>query len=294
MDEQHLVSANALNALNNNIARLAGPPIGGMLLGLFGLSSVAIIDSASFLIAGMLIALISVPSQSSSGEAHSAQVTVSAWTSVWREWTEGLALVRSDRVIARLFVVAGITSLGGCMFDPLIAPWVQSVLRGSAVELGWLSTAGALGGLLGGLLLGRFGHTLKPGPLFGFSTVVVGFMLLVMYNLASLPVVLALALLKSVPLVGSGVGLDTLFQTGVPDKYRGRVYGAIFTTNALLGLVALGLAGFLGEIVGIVPLLSLAAGITMLAGGFALVLLPKHDLQRESPEEIDQATSAAS
>ncbi len=157
---------------------------------------------------------------------------------------------------------------------------------------GWLATAGALGGLLGGVLLGRWGSSLKPGPLFGYSCVVAGGMLLVMYNLTSLPVILGLALLKSVPLVGCGVGLDTLFQTGVPDRYRGRVYGALSTTNALLGLVALGLAGFLGESVGIVPMLSLAAGITIFAGGLALVLLPNGDLQRGSPEELDQVTSA--
>jgi MFS family permease len=294
VDERHLVSANALNALNNNIARLAGPPIGGLLLGFFGLSSIAIVDSASFLIAAVLIALITMPSQPSRGEAPVAEEAASAWTSVWREWKAGLALVQRDRVIGMLFAIAGITSLGGVMFDPLIAPWVRSVLHGSAVELGWLSTAGAIGGLLGGLLLGRFGRTLKPGPLFGFSCVVAGFMLLVMYNLTSLPVILALALLKSVPLVGSGVGLDTLFQTGVPDRYRGRVYGAVFTTNSLLGLVSLSLAGFLGETVGIVPMLSLASGITIFAGFLALTLLPKHDLQREPAEEIDQAASITS
>jgi len=49
-DEERLVSANALTSLNNNIARLAGPPIGGVLIGFFGLNSVALFDSASFLI----------------------------------------------------------------------------------------------------------------------------------------------------------------------------------------------------------------------------------------------------
>src|SRR5919199_1909508 len=79
VDEQHLVSANALNALNNNIARLAGPPIGGLLLAVFGLSSVAIVDSASFLIAAVLIALVSLPAHSSSGAPPVAEATVSAW-----------------------------------------------------------------------------------------------------------------------------------------------------------------------------------------------------------------------
>ena len=60
--KEQLVPANALGNLNNTIARLAGPPIGGILLGLFGMEVVVIADSVSFLIAGALIALMSVSS----------------------------------------------------------------------------------------------------------------------------------------------------------------------------------------------------------------------------------------
>lgn len=58
VDEAHLVPANALNALNNNLARLLGPPIGGVLFGLLGLNGVVLLDSASYGISGALIALI--------------------------------------------------------------------------------------------------------------------------------------------------------------------------------------------------------------------------------------------
>ena len=160
------------------------------------------------------------------------------------------------------------------MFDPLISPWVQSVLHGDALVQGWLATAGAIGGLLGGLLLGRFSQGVRPAQLFAFSCITAGALLLVMYNLTWIPAVLTLSLVKSVPLVGSGVALTTLFQTSVPDKYLGRVSGSVNTTIALVGLVSLGLAGVLGEMVGIVPMLSVAAGITALAGMLALVLLP--------------------
>ena len=115
-----------------------------------------------------------------------------------------------------------------------------------------------------------------------------------MYNQTSLPVVMALSFVMFVPVVASSVGAQTMLQSGVADNFRGRVFGALSTTIALIRLVALWLAGSLGEIVGIVPMLSVAAGITMFAGGLALVLLPKRDLQRGSPEAIDDATSVTS
>src|SRR5205807_160246 len=40
--EQDLVPANSLNALNGNLARLVGPPVGGAVAALFGLAGVTI------------------------------------------------------------------------------------------------------------------------------------------------------------------------------------------------------------------------------------------------------------
>jgi hypothetical protein len=56
---------------------------------------------------------------------------------------------------------------------------------------------------------------------------------------------------------------------------RGRVFGALNTTAALVGLASVGLAGIFGDLLGIVPMLSVAGGITLLAGAIALVILPK-------------------
>ncbi len=65
VEADQLIPANALIGLNDNIARLVGPPIGGALLGFFGLGSVAAVDSASFLLAGALIACIAGPAVAS-------------------------------------------------------------------------------------------------------------------------------------------------------------------------------------------------------------------------------------
>ncbi len=54
--ESDLIAANGLNELNNNLARLVGPPLGGMLLTLLGLHSVVLLDGVSFLVSALLIA----------------------------------------------------------------------------------------------------------------------------------------------------------------------------------------------------------------------------------------------
>jgi MFS family permease len=278
VDEGDLVSANALTSVNANIARLAGPAVGGVLMGVFGLGSIVLFDSASFLIAAALTSMLSLPGARIRGTVDSAAIMASAWARLWRDWRDGLRLVMQSGRILWLFVVASTTSFGGAMFDPLIAPWVRAVLHAGAATLGWLLSAGALGGLLGGIILTRFGRDRSPTHLNAFGNMLAGSLLLLTYNLAALPMVLILSVLAGVPLVGSGAGLQTLLQTGVPDRYRGRVFGALNTTIALVGLAGLWLAGTLGQTVGIVPMLSAAAGITIVAGILALAVLPKRTL----------------
>ena len=55
VDDADLVPANALNALNNRLARLAGLPIGGLLLATGGIVPVVIADVASFGVAAALL-----------------------------------------------------------------------------------------------------------------------------------------------------------------------------------------------------------------------------------------------
>src|SRR5690348_16964991 len=97
--EEHLVSANSLNALNNNLARLIGPALGGIVVGLAGVAGVALIDAATFLLAAALIALISgtyKPLKSPAAEEPSS--VGQAWAAVPREWLAGLRLIRQERI----------------------------------------------------------------------------------------------------------------------------------------------------------------------------------------------------
>ena len=114
---------------------------------------------------------------------------------------------------------------------------------------------------------------------------------LVMFGF-SLIAALGTAFLVGIPSAANRVGFQTIFQRTVPDRYMGRASGALGTTTAILSLVSvLGFAGALGEIVGIVPMLNVAAGITMLAGVVALALLPRV-VPQSKPEVREQEAAA--
>jgi hypothetical protein len=84
--------------------------------------------------------------------------------------------------------------------------------------------------------------------------------------------------------VGTGASLQTLLQSSVIDSYRGRVFGALSMISALLELISVGAAGMLGDVVGVVPLLNVAAVITIGAGVLASTVLPRPQPQIDGVE----------
>jgi predicted MFS family arabinose efflux permease len=291
VDETHLVPAYALGGLSTNMARLAGPPLGGALLGFLGLQAITLFDSGSFLFAAAMIALITAPARPLPGEQRIVQKVpkpsvVTEWVALWREWAEGLRLIRRSRLLVMLVLVVGITTFGGTMIDPLYPPFVKDVLRAGPLGFGWLLTAQAIGGIVGGLIVGHLGSAVPVGRLLGWGNILVGLLLLVQYNVPILPVSLAIAFAIGPEQVAAGVGLQTLLQSRVPGPFKGRVFGAMGTNVALLSMLGAAVAGPLGTRTGAVPALNMAAALTIVAGVVALATLPHPEQDTPSRDTV--------
>ena len=261
VDEADLLAANALNALNNRLARLAGAPLGGVLLAHLGLEAVVVVDAATFVAAAALVAPIAAPP----GRRGMRDATP-AWRSFWRDWREGLVLVGRERTIAVLFVVFGLMTFGGTMLDPLTVAWVRDVLGEGPEVFAWILGVHAAAGILGSLLVGGLGRRFSPRDLMGWGSLVAAAALALRYNLPSVALVLTLSAVVGVTSVASSIGAETLAMQSVRDEFRGRVFGSLQATLGLLSLAGAAAGGLLAEIVGIVPMLNVAAALTALAG----------------------------
>jgi MFS family permease len=271
--KEHLVSANALNSLNNNLARLLGPAIGGLIFGLAGLDVVVVLDILTFIAAAGLIMMISVRSQPVQAVTQTA---TGAWAKVVREWRDGLAFIRGDRTLRTIFMCVAIMSVGEGTMSTLFAPFVSDVLDGGSLEYGWLMSAQAVGGLLGGFAIARIGKNAKPALLFAVGALFVGAVDLLIFNYAAfvpgvLPGIL-LFILVGFPAVGAMTGYSTLLHTQTADEYRGRVFGAVDTCWAVFMLCGMSFAGVLGERVGI-GIINIQALAYILTGVIAFAML---------------------
>jgi MFS family permease len=275
VDADDLVAANALNALNNRLGRLIGLPLGGTLLGVLGLRGVVAGDCLTFVLAAAMIAAIAAPhTRAAADDAGVAEEARGAWAAFWHEWRDGMRLVVHGRSVGVLFVVLGLMTFGGTMLDPLNAPWVRDVLDQSPEVYAWLLTTSAASGIVGTLLVGRFGRSLPPRVLIGWSSVLAGALLLVRFNIPSVGLAFALSVPNGIMSVASAVGVETLIQRTVSAEHRGRIFGALGASGALLSLLGAGVGGALAEVVGIVTMLNVASGLTVLAGLVVLRAFP--------------------
>lgn len=271
--EEHLMAANSLNALNDNLARLIGPAIGGALLGLVGFYSVVIFDAVTYLAAGLLISLVAAPKSERAAAKETA--VGSRWLQVWRDWVAGLKLVRHNRILSSTFIVIGVALFADAVISAILVVFVQVDMGLSAIEFGWMMTARGIGGLIGGMLIAQMNQKFTPTQLMAGGLVATGALVLVTVNIPVLPVVIVMLAFVGVFAIAWIVSIQTTLQTHTEDAFRGRVFGAFGTTTTLLMFVGSALAGLLADQIGAVPLMNGAGVIYIFSGLLAAVLFAK-------------------
>jgi MFS family permease len=271
-----LVGANALIGLNANLARLAGSPLGGLLVELAGLPGLVIGDAVSFLVGAALLGLVRRPPRAEPAEPRGVS-TAPAPPGVVGEWVDGLRVTLGDRGLRWGLVVNGLAAVAQGIFTVLFVLFVTRELGGDGADVGLLRGVQAIGGLLGGLVVVGLARRLEPGRLLGVSLLVFAAVDLAIWNGPALTtgewLYLGLFVAAGIPGIGFLTGLTALVQERTDEAYLGRVFATYY--GSFNGLMAVGmlLAGLLGDPVGVVPVLNGQAGLYLLAGVVAVATL---------------------
>ena len=282
VDEEPLVSANSMNALNDNLARIVGAALGGILLGTVGFRNVVLLDALSFLAAAALITFVVVKPVVQATAAEAA-ANVSRWLQVWREWIGGLRLVAEDNILRNLFIVNGVAKEGDAILSALLAVFAQDVAGFTAADFGWLLTARGVGGIVGGVVIAQVGPRLSNIVMISGGLILSGLAVLAMVLFPTLTVVVVLMILAGPALMAWIISMQTVLQQATEDSYRGRVFGAYGTTSTILMFIGSGLAGVMADSLGSSSLMASAAVIYVIAGLLGWVLLSKPLSQAAAP-----------
>lgn len=254
-----LVSANSLVGLNQNVGRLVGGSLGGVLLAAGGgLTTIVVTDLVSFLAAAGLIATLAgnrIRPSTGSRASHRTPVSWSAEPGV----RGSLAVLAVASVAQGLFVVLSIV-------------FVVRVLRGGSSEIGLLRGVQAIGAIAAGLALSVMTRT-RAGTLTAWAAAIFGLLDLSIWNAPELtraePLYVVLFVAVGAPGLALVAGLTTAIQQATTDGQRGRAFAAAGLAMAAGQAAGILLAGVLGESVGVVTLLNIQGALYLVAAAIA-------------------------
>jgi MFS family permease len=240
-DRADLPNAIALNSFMVNGARVVGPALAGALLAVVGEAVCFSLNALSFVAVITAIARLSWP------ESAMPASPSGGW---WASWVEGARYAFGFAPVRALLVLVAIAAWTIMPYSALMPIYAGDIYGGGAHTLGLLLAAAGAGALASTFYLASR-HTIRGlGRVIAGAAAVCGLALAAFAYLTVFP--LALVLLAA---VGGGVILtaasaNTIIQTVVEDRLRGRVAG--FYTMAFLGIAPLGnlAAGALAHSIG--------------------------------------------
>ena len=209
---ERLPAAYVLNQANMQASSVVGPAIGGLLIALIGLPAAYLFDAVTF-VAAFAAALAIAPMPLAAGVGRPTVQAV----------IDGLRFVRRTPAILGSFVIdlsAMIFGLPVALF-PILA---LVTFHGGPATLGLLTSAPAVGAVLGTLTAGWVGSVRRQGraviaAVTAWGLAICAFGLLVF----SLPLALLCLALAGAADVISAVFRSTMAQDLTPDALRGRV-----------------------------------------------------------------------
>ena len=273
--EDQLVQANAANSTASSIARLVGAPLGGIAIGLGGLTTVVSVDAVTFVTVAIATAFVRTPTASLSRNSttHETAGEDDQGASVAAGWKE----IHGRPVLTGYLVVQSLAQLAFAMFPVLFIKFVAAELHGGGAEMGIIRGCAAFGGLAASALVLRFTKRARPEALmmWGFLSfaVVAALFINAPFVTRAIWVYLVLFALSGLPNATSQIGTSATAQHLCPPQVLGRLSGIASASGAVGAAIGTIAAGLLVDHVSIIPLFNVQAICYLLCGIATYVLI---------------------
>ena len=277
VEADQLVQANSANTAADAIARLVGSPLGGIAVALGGLTTVVIVDAATFLTVAAVTAFVRTPTPSL---ATSSEDPTATRGGVRRGWQE----IRRYRSLVGYLAVQSLAAAAFAMFPVLFIAFVVDVLDGDEATIGIIRGMAAFGGIAASIIVGRFAARTRPTVLMAVGYAGLGLVAFVFVNITAITTALwlflALFALSGLPNMTSQVGAATTAQRLCPPAVLGRLQGLASATTAVGAILGSIAVGVLVDHLGVKLLLNVQAALYATCGVLTYLLVVRRAASR--------------
>ena len=256
-----LQSAIALNAIMFNGARVIGPAIAGVVIGITGEAWCFAINAASYSAVLISLVLMRMAPAEAKGQRSGAL----------NDLIEGFQYVARHREIRTALIVLAVASFAGGPYLTLMLAFANDVLKATSEGYGLLMATVGAGALLGAVAMNRLS---APALRYAPSAAAVGLgIFMTAFSLSrDLGLAATLVLPTSFFLMLQGSSTNITLQSAVGDRMRGRVMA--YYTMAFMGMIPFGglAAGALATVIGTPLTLAIGGTVCALSGAVSLIL----------------------
>ncbi|WP_405217971.1 MFS transporter [Agrococcus sp. Ld7] len=246
-----IAEANGKLEATGQLANIAGPAVGGWLIGAI-MAPLAIVATVATYLASFVALLLT--------RDHEVPRAADDRAPIGREIAEGLRWVFGNPLLRRIVGTTGISNFFSTMSFTLLPIFLLRELGLSPVEMGIILSLGSVGGLAGAIATPHIVRRLGEARAIPVSAIAFGLAALVLPLAAAVPTI-AFPLLVAQLFVGSfavlvyNITQVTFRQRITPTRLLGRMNASVrFCVWGVMPIAAL-LAGGLGTWIGVVPTL---------------------------------------
>ncbi len=239
-DRRDLLNAVALNSMMLNLARIVGPAVAGLILAFLHPAWCFALNGISFL--AVIFALLRMRMPEGRPALQAEPLTV--------QLREGLKYIGGHAVVRTIIALVAVSSIFGFSYAVLLPAFAIDLLQIGEAGVGILQTAVGIGAVGGALTVASMGRSRRKAILLTAGSLLFPAAVLGLAFSPNLSLALLSLALAGFGFVTQNSSSNTLIQTLVPNRLRGRVMGVYMTmffgTTPFMSLLAGGMAQWLG------------------------------------------------
>ena len=268
--EKHLSRVAGMTQAVRGLCNIVVPPVAAMLLELLPMQPILAIDVATAALAIIPLFFVTIPQPKRKAVAE----TTADQSSMMDDLREGLRFVWGWPALTIIFAIAATSNL---LVNPALALGpllIYEHFGGSARELGWMQSTFGTGFVVGALTLSVWGGFKRRIVTAYLARILwsVGLVVIGLTPIHAFPLVVVTALLIGFVAPIANGSLTAVIQAITPPDKQGRVLALYQSITGLMTPLGLAIAGPVGDVVGVPPLLVLAGIVGAMMGAGALFI----------------------
>lgn len=246
IQDSELIKANSYLQSALSFGSLVGLGIAGALIGVIGISGAIIVDALTFFFSAILIYAISYHEENG--------IEKQSIKGYFGMIGDGFRFLKGKKLLISLLVLGAFINMTFTPFNILQPVYVTEVMNTGVYGLTLLGIAITAGMIVGGIVMGKIAHKIKPINAIGYGLGMMGFMYFLLgyipnFNLshnANIIVITVFVFLFTFHLPVMQAPVQGTMMKKIPKDMMGR----IMSTMALFSLSAMPLGGAIVSIIG--------------------------------------------